>query len=383
MRVLLVIDSLYTGGAEYSTLLWMEWLLSKGYEVQLILLKEKLPKYDISNFDIETKRVLQLLPGSYISKYSQLNKIVRNFRPSIIHSTLTASNFLCRMLRIANRDFSHFESLISQPYSEARMNDPLLNRNKIVLVRLLDRMSQIKGVDYFHANSEAVSEHYKKQVHIPSEKVFVIPRGRSENDYISKKEYIRKKLNDEFGIPSNHLLLINTGRHVHAKAQDVMLKALPLIDSKIPFSLIIAGREGELTGHIQSLIFDLGLTGKVHLLGHRTDIPVLLAASDIFIFPSRFEGMPGALIEACAAGLPIVCSSLPCMKEVVEEHRNAYLFEPELHIELAAYISDLLNNSELRKSMGIESLKLFKDKFDLESIHYSMLQHYLHSEMNK
>jgi glycosyltransferase involved in cell wall biosynthesis len=101
-------------------------------------------------------------------------------------------------------------------------------------------------------------------------------------------------------------------------------------------------------------------------------VPQLLAASDLFVFPSRYEGMPGALIEACAAGLPVVCTDLPCMTEVVQPHVNALLFPLNHQQLLAQQLELLISNAELRNTMGAESLAIFHQKFTLESIHLQM-----------
>ncbi len=176
----------------------------------------------------------------------------------------------------------------------------------------------------------------------------------------------------EFNIPADYVWLINTGRHEYQKAHDVLLEALPLLQSKVPFTLLIAGREGKETSKIHQLIDQYNLKDRVRLLGHRTDIPQLLAASDLFVFPSRYEGMPGALIEACSAGLPAICTDLPCMREVVDGN-SANFFPLNDAKALSIQLDQMLNNASLRTRMGEEALKQFQEKFRLERIHERML----------
>ncbi len=372
MKVLVVMDSLFTGGAEYSTLLWMEWMEAHGYDVKLVLLKPKNPSYKIEHFKVNPERVSQLVPGSGYQRYKQLQKIIDTFQPEIVHSVLTASNFLCRTLRLTGSRFVHVESLVNQPYSAERLSDASLSRWKIKAFQLFDRMTQKKGVQHFHANSKAVAAHYMQAVSVPEQKLTVVPRGRQENPWILQKKELRNKYNEEFAIPSDHVLLINTGRHEHQKGHDVLLKAVALSKSDIPFTVLIAGREGAFTNSIFELLEQLGLKEKVQLIGHRTDIPQLLAAADLFVFPSRFEGMPGALIEACAAGLAIVCTDLPCMTEVVTENKNALLFPTEDPQALATQLDQLLMDADKRNEMGAESLVIFRNNFQLEHIHLSL-----------
>ena len=370
--ILVVMDSLFTGGAEYSTLLWIEWLQQKGYKVQLVLLKPKTPSYNIADFNIDPDSVILLQTEGAWNRYRELKRILNSFRPDLVHSVLNASNFNTRVLRLLQGGFKHLESVVNQPYSRERLQDQSLSTIKIRLLQWFDRLTQKRGVQHFHANSRAVAAHYQQAVHVPAAKITVIPRGRESNPFLPERRLYNQQYKAALQIPDNHLLLINTGRHEYQKAHDVLLTALSLLQSKVPFTLLIAGREGKETQTLKQLIEQLQLQDRVRLLGHRTDIPQLLAASDLFVFPSRYEGMPGALIEACAAGLPVVCTNLPCMTEVVQANGNALLFPLNDAEALAQQLEQLLSNSELRSKMGVESLTIFQQNFTLESIHLQM-----------
>jgi glycosyltransferase involved in cell wall biosynthesis len=371
--LLIILDSLFTGGAEYSTLLWMEWLLAKGYDVRMVLLKPKNPSYKISDFKIDPSRVTMLQTIGVFARYKALKQILQEFKPAVVHSVLNASNFTTRALRIFQGGFKHVESVVNQPYSKERLGDQSLSKLKIRLLQAYDICTQKKGVQHFHANSQAVADHYIQAVKVPASKITVIPRGRTDNTYIHQKENLRRQYELEFNFPADHIWLINTGRHEYQKAHDVLLEALSLLQSKQPYVLLIAGREGKETSRIHQLIDQYNLKDRVRLLGHRTDIPQLLAASDLFVFPSRYEGMPGALIEACAAALPSICTDLPCMREVVDE--NSALFFPLNDAKvLSLQLDQMLAEALLRTQMGEEALKKFQYKFRLERIHERMLE---------
>ena len=371
-RFLIIIDSLFTGGAEYSTLLWMEWLLAKGYDVKMVLLKPKNPAYKISDFKIDPARVTMLNTNGVYARYKALKQIIKDFKPTVVHSVLNASNFTTRAIHILHVGFKHVESLVNQPYSQERLSDQSLNTFKIRLLQIYDILTQKKGVQHFHANSQAVADHYKQAVKVPANKITVIPRGRTDNTYIQQKDTLRRQYEAEFNIPADHVWLINTGRHEYQKAHDVLLEALSLLQSKVPHAVLIAGREGKETSKIHQLIDQYNLKDRVHLLGHRTDIPQLLAASDLFVFPSRYEGMPGALIEACSAGLPAICTDLPCMREVVDESSASFFPLNDVKI-LSLHLDQMLADASLRTRMGEEALKQFQEKFRLERIHEKML----------
>ena len=104
----------------------------------------------------------------------------------------------------------------------------------------------------------------------------------------------------------------------------------------------------------------------MRFLGHRDDAPEVLAAADVFVFPSLYEGLGGALIEAMALGLPIVASDLPAIREVVEPGSNALLVEPGSPADLADAIVALADDPERRRRMGARSRAIFEDRFTLE-----------------
>ncbi len=372
ITILLVMDSLFTGGAEYSTLLWMEWLEEKGYNVKLILLKPKTPSYKIEDFKISKDKVQQLLSGGNYSKYKQLKKIIHEFKPDVVHSVLNASNFITRAIKLTGGKFKHIESVVNQPYAAERLKDNRIASWKIKLLNIYDRITQGWGVDYFHANSRAVADHYIKYVAVATNKITVVPRGRTENKHTQQRAALRTHYAQELNINPNAVWLINTGRHEYQKAHDVLIQAVSELKTDISYEVLIAGREGANTEMIKKLITKHQLENKIHFLGHRTDIPQLLAASDIFVFPSRYEGMPGALIEACAAGLPAICTDLPCMHEVVDEE-SALFFPINESEALAHQINMQVSNSNLRKQMGSAALKSFEEKFQVEGIHQRML----------
>jgi glycosyltransferase involved in cell wall biosynthesis len=114
------------------------------------------------------------------------------------------------------------------------------------------------------------------------------------------------------GVDETELMLISVGRLTHQKGHAYLLQAMPAIlayQSKA--KLFIVG-DGPLKGELESLAKQLGIQRAVLFLGTRTDVPYLLAAADIFIHPSVSEGMPNALLEAMAVGLPCVCLSIGC-----------------------------------------------------------------------
>ena len=102
----------------------------------------------------------------------------------------------------------------------------------------------------------------------------------------------------------------------------------------------------------------------------------MLAAADLFVFPSLFEGLPGAVIEAMAMGLPVVASDIPALREVVEEDRNALLTPPASAEDLADAMARLLDDRTRSAAFGERSRRLFEEHFTLERCAPQMIEFY-------
>ena len=104
---------------------------------------------------------------------------------------------------------------------------------------------------------------------------------------------------------------------------------------------------------------------RVRFLGHRGDIADLLAAADVFVFSSLFEGLGGASIEAMALGLPIVCSDIPALREVVGAEESGLLVESGDAAALAKTITELLDDPARAAAMGRRGRAAFERRFTL------------------
>jgi glycosyltransferase involved in cell wall biosynthesis len=140
--------------------------------------------------------------------------------------------------------------------------------------------------------------------------------------------------------------------------------------------LLVVGRKGRASEELEQLQTTLGISDRVRFLGHREDVPDLLAAADVFVFPSLWEGLGGALIEAMALGLPIVASNLDAIREVVDVKRNALLVRPGFPQELAEAILELMDDPRVRQAFGARSREIFENRFTVDRSARSMIELY-------
>jgi glycosyltransferase involved in cell wall biosynthesis len=126
--------------------------------------------------------------------------------------------------------------------------------------------------------------------------------------------------------------------------------------------MLMVGRRGHVSSELDRLVSHRS-RARIRWTGHRDDVPDLLAAADLFVFPSVFEGLGGAVIEAMALGLPIVASDLDAIREVVEEGRNAVLVPPASPEALADAMVMLLDDRRKAAEFGARSREIFVERF--------------------
>lgn len=123
-------------------------------------------------------------------------------------------------------------------------------------------------------------------------------------------------------------VLLMAGRFAEQKGHPLMLDALPAILAAQPRATLLLAGDGPLLWDIARDVARRGLAGSVRMTGHRSDLPDLMAAADLLVLPSRFEGLPLVALEAMAAGLPVVACDVPGNAEMLEHGRSGWLSPP-------------------------------------------------------
>ena len=111
----------------------------------------------------------------------------------------------------------------------------------------------------------------------------------------------------------------------------------------------------------------LGLQNHVGFLGQREDIPSLLQMSDIFVFSSHYEGIPNAVIEGQAAGLPVVAFRIPGLEEVMEDGKSGLVVEPRDVFQFGNAVVQMARHQSLASSMGERGQQIVREKFDIRN----------------
>jgi sugar transferase (PEP-CTERM/EpsH1 system associated) len=172
-------------------------------------------------------------------------------------------------------------------------------------------------------------------------------------------------IRDELGLKASDLVIGTVGRLEPVKDHDTLLDALALVrNAGLPFKAIIAG-DGSLRDALDRRAAELGLQGAVLFLGERSDVENVLAASDIFVMSSRSEGLSNTIIEAMAAGLPVVSTAVGGADELIADGVTGRLVPPANPAALAQSLAHLLRNPTEREAMGRRAHQRAASDFDL------------------
>lgn len=135
----------------------------------------------------------------------------------------------------------------------------------------------------------------------------------------------RDKKRAELGVKPNQVVFLNVGELIDRKNHKVLLQAMKKLNN--PQAVLLIAGDGEKKEELEKDIHDLGLEKSVKLLGYRTDVKELLKAADCFLFPSYQEGLPGALMEAMASGLPCIASNIRGNTDALQD--SGFMFSPD------------------------------------------------------
>jgi glycosyltransferase involved in cell wall biosynthesis len=209
-----------------------------------------------------------------------------------------------------------------------------------------------------------VSENSKKDIiqflKIPDKKIEVIYEAADSSFKVINDEDARNKVREKYNLPPQYLLYVGT--YLPHKNLETLIRALHKLrqDTKVPYKLVFAGNMGRNFETINTLIVQLGLENDIHTIGFvpEQDLPVVYSLSDLFIFPSLYEGFGLPLIEAMACGVPVLSSNSSCLPEIGGE--SALYFSPKDVEDLADKITHITQNETLRNEMIGKGLKRAK-----------------------
>ena len=375
-RILHVIDSLgRRGGAERQLALEIGALDRQRFSNHICYLRP--PDYLeplFRSMNVPVHRLNVSGKGQWFSGVRRLRKLVKSLEIDLIHTSLYDSDIVGGVAgRLAGVPvISTLTSSLYEP--EWLIDNPQVNRAKLAFARLTRAFAARYCDQHVVAISEAVKSSAIRQLGLSEEKVSVIYRAISPDwlnngaspAAIEGRPVGEKKRPD--GLPEGYPILINTGRLEPPKGQRYIIEAMPKVLRQFPEAILLIAGEGSLQTQLEDLAWELGVKDRVILLGQRTDVKQLLEFSDIFIFPSLYEGLGNALIESMVMGLPSIVSNIPTFVEVTEEGKYGTLVPLRDPSAIANAVKELAAHPQDAILLGQRASEMARHKFILEEV---------------
>lgn len=340
MNILFCINSLVKGGAE-RVISNLANYFSVDNEVSIMTLTNFDVEYELKNnikvikldkknkdaYKINNKviRILLKIP-KFLTRNFKMKKELERINPDIIISFLPETSFLV-LFNKRNKD----KVLISV------RNDPKIEYSGKIYKFLMKKL--YPKADAFVFQTDEAKKYFDK---IISAKCDIIPNS------------INPKFIGERFEGNRENKIVSVGRLTKQKNFELLIKAFSEINKKYPdYKLIIYG-EGEKRVELENLIRELDLQECVELPGICNDIKEKIIDAKLFVLPSLYEGMPNALLEAMALGIPVVATDCPCggPKALIGKNEKGLLVEVDNQVELVKAIENVLSNEELREQLS-------------------------------
>jgi len=213
------------------------------------------------------------------------------------------------------------------------------------------------------AVSRAIENKVQSKYKVPSEKTITIHYGVDlSRFYPFRDEAMRMDL----GFKKNDVVFGTVARFTEQKGHRYLIEAAKDVISKESSVHFVLAGDGPLREEIEGKISELGLDKNFHLLGFRTDIDKLLHSFDVFLLPSLYEGLPNAVLEAMAAGLPVIATAVDGTPEAVIHNESGILIEPKNPEAIRDSVLRLFENIKLRDEFGKNARQRVEESFSWE-----------------
>jgi glycosyltransferase involved in cell wall biosynthesis len=296
----------------------------------------------------------------------RLTVLLRRLRPDVVHTQLVTADIAGRLASLLAGRPPVVSTLQNMPYDPRAQGSELPRGWRGGLVKRADRLLGRWTRTRFVAVSSAVRDSYVSALGIPPERTEVIYNAVDISALRARAEHpsAGPGLRAELDLAPGRRLIVNVARHVPQKGLEYLIDSLSRPPLRgIDCGLALVGVGGG-TPALRSRVEAAGLGDRVRFLGRREDVAAILAAADVFAFPSLYEGLPVALLEALALGVPAVASDIPEIREVASES-GASLVPPANADALAVALAAILQDPVLASRRREEGPRLIRERFDL------------------
>ena len=349
-RILHIIPTLDRAGAEKQLTLLASGLPRDEFDVHVCVLTRDGPLHE----ELDRAGV----PVTVIGKrwrldpraFWTLKRYIRRLRPDLVQTWLFAANAYGRAAALACG--------VKHVIASERCVDPWKNLWQFAIDRHLARRTA-----RIVANSESVRDFYVRHG-LPADRFVVIPNGVPP---ASASHLTREQLLDQLGLPPGSRLVGVVGRlWMQKRVKDAIWITDMIKVARDDVHLLILG-DGPQRERLHKYRDQILIRDKVHFLGHRNDVPDLMPHFDVLLSTSGYEGQSNAILEAMAAGRPVVATDIPGTRDLVVEGQTGYLVPVGDRAALARHVHRLVDDANLARQLG-EAGRRVVEEFGVEKM---------------
>jgi glycosyltransferase involved in cell wall biosynthesis len=328
-KLLIIFPSTQRGGAEEYTLTIAEAALQEGWKIHAAFpntagtisliddfTRQNIQYHQLDIGEVEGNKLISLTAS--LSRLFKTYRLISKLNPDVILLNLPAHHlafttlWLCGFLRIPTAVVFH---LI--PFSSS------FSKNKLQAYHWAKTRNQ-QWITISNYNRKYLAEEFALN---PQEFQCIYNGIKQTSPIIKNRKRSRYQIGQELGLTTNSKLLLTVARLHPQKGHDYLIPIIPTIINKFPEVQFVWVGDGDRQKYLTELLKEYRVAEKVTFLGYRADIPNLLAAADLFVFPSYQEGLPFAVLEAMVHGLPIVASDTGGIPEMIVNEQHGLLFK--------------------------------------------------------
>lgn len=309
----------------------------------------------------------EISPARDLKALFQTIRLIHEERIQIIHTHTSKAGFIGRLAAILTR----VPVIVHTPHGHIFYSyyGPLLTRFFIELERLAARWCDRIVV----LTERGAEEHLAQRIGRPHQYV-AIPSG-VDIEALRSRLPSRQQARSQLGWDDGDLFILGVGRLVSVKGFDVAVDAMAQVIKMVPNAHLILFGDGPERSKLVSLAREKGIGDRLTITGVSEDVSAYLAAADLFVAPSRNEGMGRSIVEAMSAGLPVVASQVGGIPSVITDGECGRLVPSENPDALAGALTELLKDSSLRTAQG-ELGKKRAELFSLQRMETLLLKMY-------
>lgn len=280
-----------------------------------------------------------------------LRRLLRRLEPDVVHTWLYSPAFWGRAAAVS----VGMRGIVASTRTARRYR----HGYERVLDRWLSRRTAVRIT-----NSQQIRRVLMEDVGLSTETIEVIYNGVEESRFADMPD--RAAARARLGWPAAAPILLSIGRVVEAKNYPMLLRVVERIGPVFPGLRAYIAGWGDLIDSLRKQRDDYGLKDCLELLGRREDVAELMAAADVFVMTSAWEGFPNALLEAMWVGLPVVSTRVSGTEELIESGTNGVLVDVDDDRVMSDAVAGLLRNPAERARLGAAARRSVRDRFSIE-----------------